>query len=99
MHRARLFGKVFGKISIVAFDTLVAQVMAMDPYRSAQRVFWVVDDGTIHRGQRAAGRLQAWFPTLTLVHLPKHASWLNQIETYFLMPRWARTRFGCGRRV
>ena len=82
-HRARLFGEVVGKISIVAFDALVAQVMATDPYRSAKRVFWVVDNGTIHRGQRAADRLQARFPKLTLVHLPKHASWLNQIEIYF----------------
>ena len=57
VHRARLFGEVVGKISIVAFDALVAQVMAMHPYRSAERVFWVVDNGTIHRGRRAADRL------------------------------------------
>ena len=83
MHRARLFGEVVGKISIVAFDAFVAQVMAVDPYRSAERVFRVVDNGTIHRGQRAANRLQDRFPNLPLVHLPKHASWLNQIEIYF----------------
>ena len=83
VHRARLFGEVVSKISIVAFDALVAQVMAMEPYRSAKRVFWIVDNGTIHRGQRAADRLREQFPNLTLVHLPKHASWLNQIEIYF----------------
>ncbi len=81
--RARLFGDVVGKISIVALDALVARVMAIDPYRSAERVFRVVDNGTIHRGRRAADRLQARFPNLTLVHLPTHASWLNQIEIYF----------------
>ena len=74
VHRARLFGEVVGKISIVAFDALVAQVMAMEPYRSAKRVFRVVDNGTIHRGQRAVDRLTARFPNLTLVHLPTHAS-------------------------
>ena len=83
VHRARLFGEVVGKISIVAFDALVARVMGLEPYRSAERVFWVVDNGTIHRGQRAADRLQERFANLTLVHLPKHASWLNQIEIYF----------------
>lgn len=83
VHRARLFGNVRAKISIAAFDALVAQVMAREPYRSARRVFWIVDGGTIHRGQRAADRLQARFDNLTLVHLPTHASWLNQIEIYF----------------
>ena len=71
------------KISITAFDALVAEVMAHAPYRSARRVFWIVDGGTIHRGQRAGDRLQARFPNLVLVHLPTHASWLNQIEIYF----------------
>jgi len=83
VHRARLFGKVVKKISIEAFDALVAEVMGQEPYRSARRVFWIVDGGTIHRGQRAIDRLEGRFHNLTLVHLPKHASWLNQIEIYF----------------
>jgi hypothetical protein len=83
VHRARLFGQVVKKISIVAFDTLVAEVMAQEPYRSARRVFWIVDGGTIHRGQRAVDRLQGRFKNLTLVHLPTHASWINQIEIFF----------------
>ena len=83
VHRARLFGHVVKKISIVAFDVFVAHVMAQEPYRSARRVFWIVDGGTIHRGQAAVDRLEGRFPNLTLVHLPKHASWLNQIEIYF----------------
>ena len=83
VHRARLFGKVVKKISIVVFDALVAEVMSQEPYRSARRVFWIVDSGTIHRGQRAIDRLEGRFHNLTLVHLPKHASWLNQIEIYF----------------
>ena len=83
VHRARLFGRVVDKISIDVFDELVAEVMSRDPYRSARRVFWIVDGGTIHRGERAARRLQGRFPNLLLVHLPTHASWLNQIEIYF----------------
>lgn len=83
VHRGALFGRVSATISMLAFDALVAEVMAQEPYRSARRVFWVVDNGTIHRGQRALTRLQARWPTLILVHTPVHASWLNQVEIYF----------------
>jgi hypothetical protein len=83
VQRARLFGHVVDRGTIVTFDAFVAQVMATEPYCSAQRVFWVVDNGTIHRGQRACDRLRAQWPNLILVHLPVHASWLNQIEIYF----------------
>jgi CubicO group peptidase (beta-lactamase class C family) len=63
VHRARLFGKVVKKISIVAFDAFVAHVMAQESYRSARRVFWIVDGGTILRGQAAVDRLEAASPT------------------------------------
>jgi hypothetical protein len=46
-------------------------------------VFWIADNGSSHRGQRAADRLQAKWPNIILVHTPVHASWLNQIEVYF----------------
>lgn len=78
-----LFGHVREKISNHAFDALVCEVMSTEPYASAHRVFWVVDNGTIHRGQRAIARLAERWPNLVLVHLPVHASWLNQIEIYF----------------
>jgi transposase len=61
----------------------VAEVMSAEPYAHARRVFWVVDNGTIHRGQACIDRLTARWPNLVLVHLPTHASWLNQIEIYF----------------
>jgi hypothetical protein len=83
VHHARLFGRVVDRISNLAFDALVDRVMEEAPYRTARRVFWVVDNGTIHRGLRAVRRLQERWPNLMLVHLPVHASWLNQIEIYF----------------
>jgi hypothetical protein len=46
-------------------------------------VFWIVDNGSSHRGQKAVRRLQNRYANLTLVHGPVHASWLNQIEIYF----------------
>lgn len=66
-----------------AFDRLVDQVMTQAPYRSAERVFFVVDNGSSHRGTKAVEALTARHPTAILVHLPIHASWLNQIEIYF----------------
>jgi hypothetical protein len=83
VHRAAVFGSVVAKISITAFDKLVADVMKRFPYRTARRAFLVVDNGTIHRGERAAARLRARWPNLILVHLPVHASWLNQVEICF----------------
>ena len=46
-------------------------------------MFWVVDNGSIHRGQASVDRLEGAWPTLRLIHLPVHASWLNQIEIVF----------------
>src|SRR5262245_27031281 len=59
VHRARVFGRCEAKTGIAPFDRLVAQVMTQEPYRSARRVFWVVDNGSAHRGHRAVARLQA----------------------------------------
>lgn len=83
VHRARIFGRCEAKSGIVPFDRLVASVMKREPYRSARRVFWIVDNGSSHRGEKAAKRLRQRWPQLILVSLPTHASWLNQIEIYF----------------
>jgi hypothetical protein len=68
---------------IEPFSRLVAQVMSSEPYASARRVFWVVDNGSSHRGQASVDRLRQAWPTAQLVHLPVHASWLDQVEIYF----------------
>jgi hypothetical protein len=83
VHQATLFGRCEPRTGIAPFTRLVADVMGQEPYASARRVFWVVDNGSSHRGVVAAERLTARWPNLTLVHLPIHASWLNQIEIYF----------------
>lgn len=83
VHRAKLFGRCEQKTTIAAVDRLVAQVMSSEPYRSARRVFWIADSCSSHRGEKAAARLRAQWPALTLVHTPVHASWLNQVEIYF----------------
>ena len=81
--RAKLFGRCEAATGIKPFDRLVAQVMSQRPYCRAARVFWIIDNGSSHRGARCVERLQKTWPTLIPVHLPVHASWLNQIEIYF----------------
>jgi len=65
------------------FGELVAQVMSIEPYASARRVYWVVDNGSSHNGSRSVERMSQAFPNATLVHLPVHASWINQVKIYF----------------
>jgi hypothetical protein len=83
VHRAQVFGRAEATTGIEPFGRLVEQVMAAEPYASAKRVFWVVDNGSSHRGRASADRLEGAWPTLRLVHLPVHASWLDQCEIYF----------------
>jgi hypothetical protein len=83
VHGASLFGRCEPKNGIEPFGRLVEQVMREEPYASADRVFWIVDNGSSHRGERSVKRLQGEWPNLRLIHLPTHASWLNQIEIYF----------------
>ncbi len=83
VHRAKLFGRCELQSGIAPFDRLVADVMTQPPYADARRVFWIVDNGSAHRGDRSVARLRQQHPRLVLVHGPVHASWLNQIEIYF----------------
>jgi transposase len=83
VHRAKVFGRCESTTGIDPFMSLVTQVMSQEPYASAKRVFWVVDNGSSHRGKKAADRLTAAYPNAVLVHTPVHASWLNQVEIYF----------------
>ena len=83
VHRARLIGRCEPSTGIKPFEALVEQVMSQEPYASAKRVFWVVDNGSSHRGQAAVDRMAARWPTCVLVHTPVHASWLNQVEVVF----------------
>lgn len=82
VRRAKIHGRCERKTGIAPFERLVRQVMSQEPYRSAPRVFWVMDNGSAHRGQKCADRLRKTWPTLIAVHTPIHASWLNQVEIY-----------------
>ena len=82
VHQARVFGRCETTTGIEPFTALVEQVMTCEPYTSARRVFWVVDNGSSHRGRKAIDRLAERFPNAVMVHTPVHASWLNQVEVY-----------------
>jgi transposase len=83
VHRAHVIGTIAPTTGIEPFAGLVKKVMTTEPYASAKRVFWIVDNGASHIGQRSIDRMDNAWPTAVLVHLPVHASWLNQIEIYF----------------
>jgi hypothetical protein len=83
VHHAQVIGHCAPTTGIEPFTDLVTNVMTREPYATAKRVFWVVDNGSSHRGWTAAARLTDAFPNAVMVHTPVHASWLNQVEIYF----------------
>ena len=83
VHQAKLFGRCEPKTGIAPFNRLLTQVMSQAPYANAKRVFLIIDNASAHRGQTCVRRLQEAWPNIVPVHLPVHASWLNQIEIYF----------------
>jgi hypothetical protein len=83
VHRAKLFGHCEKKSGIAPTDRLLAEVMRREPYKSAQRVFGIMDNCSAHRGQKAVDRIRSRWPNALLRHTPVHASWINQMEIYF----------------
>jgi hypothetical protein len=83
VRRGYVTGRCEPTTGIEPFGRLVAHVLAQEPYCSAKRLFWIVDNGSSHRGEAARRRLAKVDPRIVLVHTPIHASWLNQVEIYF----------------
>jgi transposase len=83
VHRGQVIGRCEPTTGIAPFSRLVKQVMTAEPYASADRVFWIVDNGSSHRGAASIKRMTKAWPNAHLIHLPIHASWLDQAEIYF----------------
>jgi DDE superfamily endonuclease len=90
VQQGRIMGRCEAKTGIEPFGRLVQQVMEHPEYRTPygrsdvrSQVFWVVDNGSSHRGEASVKRMSKAYPNAILVHLPVHASWLNQVEVYF----------------
>jgi hypothetical protein len=92
VRRGYVIGRCEPKTGIAPFGRLVEQVLSEEPYRSGERLFGVVDNGSSQRGQAAVHRLRGMDARIIVVHTPVHASWLNQVEIYFsIIQRKVRT--------
>jgi len=83
VRRGYVIGRCEPKTGRAPFGRLVKQVLREEPYRSSERLFWIVDNGSSHRGEASKKRLHQIDSRIVVVHTPVHASWLNQVEIYF----------------
>jgi hypothetical protein len=83
VHRGIVLGRCAAKTGIKPFGQLVDQVLEQAPYDDAERLFFIVDNGSSHRGKASVERMRRRDKRIVLVHTPVHASWLNQVEIYF----------------
>jgi hypothetical protein len=90
VQRGLVVGRCEAKTGLEPFGRLVRQVREHPEYRTpggrsdvGGRVFWVVDNGSSHRGEASVKRLSKAYPNAVLVHTPVNASWINQVEVYF----------------
>ena len=89
VRHAKLFGHCAPTSGIAPFNQLVHKVMDHDPYRSAPRVFWVVDNGSSHRGRASIERLQRQWPNIEVVH-PAYPCKLAEPDRDLLLHRPAQ---------
>jgi hypothetical protein len=85
VRRGQVTGRCEDTTGIAPFARLAEQVMTTEPYASADRVFWIVDNGSFHRGAASAERMATAWPNAQLIHLTVYASWLDQAEIYFFI--------------
>ena len=63
VHRAKVFGRSEIKNEIAPVERRVTEVMTQEPYRSARRVFWIMDNCSSHGRQKLVERFRAKGPT------------------------------------
>jgi hypothetical protein len=83
VQRGMVLGRCEARTGIEPFERLVDQLLDQEPYRDAERLFLVVDNGSSHRGKASIQRMRRRDRRIILLHTPVHASWLNQVEIYF----------------
>lgn len=104
VRTGQVFHEVVETNGIVPFQAFLKRILDHGPYREAERIFLIVDNGSSHARTTFPGRLADQFPRsshpeLVAVSLPVHASWLNQIEIFFsIVQRKALKRFECSSR-
>src|SRR5260370_18536623 len=78
VHRAKAFGRCEVKNGIAPVDRLVAEVMSQAPYKTPHRVFWIMDNCSAHRRQKAPDPFPSQRPNPLLPHSPIHSTCLTQ---------------------
>jgi hypothetical protein len=73
VHRGQVIGRCEDTTGIEQFARLVEQVMTMEPYASADHVYWITDNGSSHRGQASVERMAKSWPTAQLRPPPPSA--------------------------
>lgn len=58
VRRGYVMGRCEPTTGIEPFGRLIHQVLAEEPYRSGERLSWIVDNGSSHRGEAAKKRLR-----------------------------------------
>jgi hypothetical protein len=71
VHRTKVFGRCEAATGIAPFERLVDQVMSQPPYNSARRVFWIMDNGSSHRGEASVRRLTSAYCTGLMLPLSR----------------------------
>jgi hypothetical protein len=74
IHRAKIFGRCEVQNGMASVERLVSEVMEQEPYKSARRVFWIMDNCSAHRGQKAVDRFRAKWPNGSSSTLPSTPS-------------------------
>lgn len=68
-----IFGPCEAKTGIEPFGRLVDGILQTEPYKNAERIFEIVDNGSSHRGPTSIGRMKKKDKRITLLHTPIHA--------------------------
>src|SRR5262249_56379556 len=82
VRRGYVMGRCEFHTGIDPFGRLVRQVMEQEPYCSGERVFWVVDNGSSHRGGASVRRLAPACPPALFVSPPVPARWLYHVDDF-----------------
>lgn len=82
VHDGKVAGRCVPRNTAAHFRNLVRKVMRRKRYRTARRVFLILDNGSAHLPGPFTGWLRENCPTAIPVFLPVHGSWLNQEEIY-----------------
>jgi hypothetical protein len=83
VRRGYVMGRCEPTTGIEPLGRLVKQGLAEEPYRSGERLLWIVANGSSHRGAASKTRLPQVDARIMLVHTPVHASWRNQVAISF----------------